>query len=291
MQGEPESREMPAPDPAKPGVEHDFGEHVDTGRHGLVRRFLTTSRHVWGFVLGASVAHVRSLPRSDRRRVRFLLLRPLLFVLALPVNRELKRQPIPVQLRRRLERLGSTYIKLGQILSLREDLLPKPLTDELKHLLDKLPSVPYPTFFELVSRYLSRPVDDVFAHIRTRPLGSASIGQTHLATLHSGDQVIIKVVKPGIRKTLRRDTVLLKALGGVLQVVIPRYQPQRVIAEFCDGHRFSPHLPGVLEQESPVYGISRRHQADRFEDRGDRTRGSATACGSRGRGDHRHALS
>jgi ubiquinone biosynthesis protein len=229
-----EKQEIPAPDPAKPGSEGDFGKYVDTGRHGLVRRFLTTSRHAWGFALGALVAHVRELPRRERRRIRYLLLRGILFLVALPVDRELKRQSIPVQLRRRLERLGPTFIKLGQILSLREDLLPRPLTEELKNLLDMLPAVPYRTFFELVSKNLGRPVDEVFAHIRTRPLGSASIGQIHLATLQSGEQVILKVVKPGIRKTLKRDTLLLKGLGGLLQILIPQYQPRRVIAEFCD---------------------------------------------------------
>jgi ubiquinone biosynthesis protein len=228
-----EDRGIPAPDPAKPGIEQEFGEHVDTGRHGLVRRFLTTSRHVWGFALGALVAHAREESRSERRGVGSLVRRIFLAVLALPVNRELKREPIPVQLRRRLERLGPTYIKLGQILSLREDLLPASITEELKKLLDKLPAVPYPTFFELVSRHLGRPVDEVFAHIRTRPLGSASIGQTHLATLHTGEQVILKVVKPGIRSTLKRDTFLLRSLGRILQFFIPRYQPLRIIREFC----------------------------------------------------------
>jgi ubiquinone biosynthesis protein len=226
--------DIPAPDPPKPGTERSFGAHVDTGRHGLVRRFLTTSRHFWGLVLGGLVARVRALPKTHRWRLRYLLLRTFLAVVALPVNRELKRKPLPVQLRRRLEMLGPTYIKLGQILSMREDLLPRPVTEELKNLLDRLPAVPYPTFFELVAQHLGRPVDEVFAHIRTRPLGSASIGQTHLATFHSGEQVILKVVKPGIRETLERDTILLKMLGGILQLVLPQYQPRRVIHEFCD---------------------------------------------------------
>ncbi|MCH7665798.1 MAG: AarF/ABC1/UbiB kinase family protein [Acidobacteria bacterium] len=228
------NKEIPAPDPAKPGVERDFGRHVDTGGHGLVRRFLTTGRHALGLGLGALVARVRELPKSERRRIRYLLLRPVLAVVALPVNRELKRAPVEVQLRRRLEKLGPTYIKLGQILSAREDLLPKRVTEELKNLLDKLPSVPYPIFHELVRRHLGRPVEEVFAHIRTRPLGSASIGQIHLATLIAGEQVVLKVVKPGIRRTLKRDTVLLKALGAGLQILMPRYQPRRVISEFCD---------------------------------------------------------
>ena len=125
----PKNKEIPAPDPAKPGVERDFGRHVDTGGHGLVRRFLTTGRHALGLGLGALVARVRELPKRERRRTRYLLLRPLLAVLALPVNRELRRSPVEVQLRRRLEKLGPTYIKLGQILSAREDLLPKSVTE------------------------------------------------------------------------------------------------------------------------------------------------------------------
>ena len=229
-----ENKGIPAPDPPRPGRDREFGTHVDTGRHGLLRRFLTTTRHAWGLGLGTLVAHVRGLPRTERWRIRYILLRLALSVLALPVNRELKRQPFEVQLRRRLEKLGPTYIKLGQILSSREDLLPGHVTNELKNLLDKLPAVPYPKFFELVNRHLGRPVDEVFAHIRTRPLGSASIGQTHLAALHSGEQVVIKVVKPGIRKTLKRDTLLLRMLGGTLQLLLPRYQPRRVIAEFCE---------------------------------------------------------
>ena len=155
---------IPAPDPAKSGAERDFGTHVDTGSHGLVRRFLSTSRHAWGLGLGSLVARVRGLPKGERWRIRYILLRLFLAVAALPVDRKLKREPFQVQLRRRLELLGPTYIKLGQILSSREDLLPKHVTDELKNLLDKLPAVPYPAFFELVTKHLGRGVDEVFAH-------------------------------------------------------------------------------------------------------------------------------
>ncbi|MDH3745297.1 MAG: AarF/UbiB family protein [Acidobacteriota bacterium] len=229
-----ENQSVPARDPAKPGTDRDFGEHVDTGRQGLLRRFVATNRHCWALVLGGASSALAGMPKSERRRLRFLALRPLVALFALPVNRKLKRRPFPVQLRRRLEMLGPTYIKLGQILSMREDLLPKPVTDELKNLLDYLPAVPYPRFYELVARYLEQPVEEVFSHISTRPLGSASIGQIHLASLLSGERVILKVVKPGIRATLRRDTVLLKMLGGVAQLFLPRYQPRRVIREFCE---------------------------------------------------------
>ncbi len=223
-----------APDPAKPGAEPTYGHFVDTGRQGLLRRLLATQRHLSGLALGALAAHLRQLPRRERWRLGVLPLRAFSAVAGIAVNRELRREPFPVQLRRRLEMLGPTYIKLGQILSLREDLLPRPVTDELKSLLDRLPAVPYASFVDLVAENLGHPVEEVFAHIRSTPIGSASIGQIHLATTLEGEQVILKVVKPGIRRTLKRDTILLRGLGGVLQLFLGRYQPRRVIREFCD---------------------------------------------------------
>lgn len=137
------------------------------------------------------------------------------------------------RLRLAAERLGPTYIKLGQILSLREDILPRSVTDELKHLLDRLPAVGYERFLQIIEGDLGRDPVAVFASVERRPLGSASIGQTHRARLHTGETVIIKVVKPGIRDTLRRDVVLLRMLGRILQLFAGRLQPKRVIDEFC----------------------------------------------------------
>ncbi|HXV75669.1 MAG TPA: AarF/UbiB family protein, partial [Candidatus Polarisedimenticolaceae bacterium] len=178
-------------------------------------------------------AYLRTLPSWRRRQPRMLLLRCFAAVAGLPVSRRIKREPFPRQCRLRLEALGPTYIKLGQVLSLREDLLPRPLTDELKLLLDRLPAVPYAQFVERVREHLGRPVEEVFAHIRSTPLGSGSIGQTHRATLLDGRQVVLKIVKPGVRETLRRDTYLLRGLGAVLQLFLPRFQPRRLIDEFC----------------------------------------------------------
>jgi len=231
---EPEIKGLVAvPDPPKPGGEPRYEEYVDLGRQGLIRRFLATMRHLSALSVGGLAARVRSIPASRRRWPRYVLLRAFSAVVSLPVNRKLRRQPFPVQLRLRLELLGPTYIKLGQILSLREDLLPRDITDELKNLLDCLPAVPFPRFLELVSHNLGRPVDEAFAHVRSTPIGSASIGQIHLATTHDGEQVILKVVKPGIRETLKRDAILLRSFGGVLQMFFSRYQPKRVIREFC----------------------------------------------------------
>jgi ubiquinone biosynthesis protein len=87
----------------------------------------------------------------------------------------------------------------------------------------------------VIERGARPPLDAVFAElIDEQPLGSASIAQSHWARLPSGEQVILKVVKPGIRDLLYRDATLLRSTGRFLQLIIPRYQPRRVIDEFCD---------------------------------------------------------
>ena len=89
-----------------------------------------------------------------------------------------------------LTELGPTYIKLGQVLSLREDILPASITEELKNLLDRLPIVPFPRYLELLEEGLGRPVFSMFAWVDRRPVGSASIAQTHKATTVEGEPVI-----------------------------------------------------------------------------------------------------
>ena len=201
---------------------------------GLVRRFLTTQRHLTGLVLGALIDWVRTRKGDERRGLRFRLAQLLSLAVRLFVKRSLRREGFPVQLRRRLELLGPTYIKLGQILSLREDLLPPAVTGELKNLLDRLPAVPYPRFLELVSEGLGQPVAETFSWIEPLPAGSASIAQSHQATTVDGDQVILKVVKPGIRQTLERDARLLRFFAVGLELFFSRYQPRRMIREFTE---------------------------------------------------------
>ena len=91
---------------------------------GLIRRFLVTWRHVLGFCFGALAATVQPRPGLTRRGMAWRLLRLISWFTRKPVAREYLALPVPVQLRLRLEALGPTYVKLGQILSLREDLLP-----------------------------------------------------------------------------------------------------------------------------------------------------------------------
>ncbi len=204
-------------------------------RQSLFRRFLTTQRHLFGLVFGALAVDVEGRRGTLRGRGLGYALERLLNFFTRPfLDRSLRDLPFPVQLRRRLERLGPTYIKLGQILSLREDILPKPITEELKHLLSTLPAVPFPVFCELITRNLGRPLDEMFLGIDEVPLGSASIGQVHRATTRDGDPVIIKAVKPGIPAILRRDARLLSMAGWVLEIAFPRFGPKRIIREFSE---------------------------------------------------------
>ena len=207
---------------------------MESAPPGLVRRFLTTWRHITGMLCGLLVAHVAARRRAGTARGFGFALQAALAALVRPLlDRRLRDRPFPVQFRRRLEILGPTYIKLGQILSLRQDLLPAAITDELKNLLDRLPAVTYARYCELVEEGLGRPVPAMFREIAREPVGSASIAQTHLATKLDGERVILKVVKPGIAALLRRDAVLLRLFGRFLQVFLARFQPRRVIDEFC----------------------------------------------------------
>ncbi len=202
---------------------------------GLVRRFLVTHRHFAGLVFGGLAAWVRARKAEGAPRGLAYVAARSAVLLSWPfLDRELARQPFPVQLRRRLERLGPTYIKLGQILSLREDILPKPVTEELKRLLSRLPAVPYEVIEALIEDDLDRPIGEAFLWVDPEPLGSASIGQTHRATTREGDPVIIKVLKPGTREILQRDARLLKLFGSLLQTFLSQYQPKKVIREFVE---------------------------------------------------------
>jgi ubiquinone biosynthesis protein len=201
---------------------------------GIVRRVFTTYRHVAGFLLGGLVAHVavRRQQEPPPRGAMFALQRTLASGARVFVDRSLVDEPLSVQLRRRLELLGPTFIKLGQILSLREDLFPPSITIELRKLLDQQPAVPFAICQTAIAADLGRDVDSMFLWVDPEPLASASIAQTHRATTRDGDSVILKIVKPGIPEILRRDAVLLKLLGYLLQPVFGRYQPRRIIAEF-----------------------------------------------------------
>jgi ubiquinone biosynthesis protein len=99
-------------------------------------------------------------------------------------------------LRRTLEEAGVTFVKLGQLLSTREDLLPPEFITELRGLQDEVAPVPWTLVRDLLAAELGAPVEEVFARFERRPLAAASVGQVHRATLHSGEQVVVKIQRP-----------------------------------------------------------------------------------------------
>jgi ubiquinone biosynthesis protein len=183
-------------------------------------------------MMGGHIAYVRSLPEMQKTGLRSPGKRLLAWILAFFVRSDLRDLPFPVQLRRRLEILGPTFTKLGQIMAIREDLLPEPITKELDSLMDHLPPIPFGQLEAIIERDLEAEVDDIFADLDPEPLGSASIAQVHRGTTHEGDEVVVKVIKPGIRDVITSDLKLLEIFGVFLQWILPRYQPKQIIEEF-----------------------------------------------------------
>lgn len=200
---------------------------------GLVRRFLVVHRHLIGLAAGGLVAYVRALPPARRRRLHSPGVRLAAALVHPLLDRRLRDLPFPRQLRRRLELLGPTYVKLGQIMAIREDLLPAPVCHELQSLFDRLPPIPFPELRTVVEAGLGRPLAEMFLSVDEEPIGSASIAQAHRALTLEGDDVVLKIMKPGIRHAIEADLRLLRILGGVLQRLLPRYQPRRIIDEFA----------------------------------------------------------
>jgi ubiquinone biosynthesis protein len=137
--------------------------------------------------------------------------------------------------RETLAELGPTFIKLGQILSSRPDILPPDFIAELSHLQDRAAPLPVATVFQLIDQGLGRPANQLFAWVDPEPMASASIAQVHRARLPSGEEVVVKVQRPGIEEQIRSDTDLLFYLARFLEGVIEEtgiYTPTGIVTEF-----------------------------------------------------------
>lgn len=144
-------------------------------------------------------------------------------------------KPLPLRIRLAMADLGPTFIKLGQVLSVRPDLLPQSVLDELAHLQDDAPSVDFGAIQALVEEELAGPLSATFASFDPIPVASASIAQVHRATLLDGRRVAVKVQRPGIEKTLKSDLHILYTLARLAegQVTIPGlYTPVEIVQEF-----------------------------------------------------------
>lgn len=109
-----------------------------------------------------------------------------------------------------LEELGPTYVKLGQLLSNRPDLLPEPLIKELEKLLDRVPPFETEIARQIIEKEINKPIDDIFLYFDEVPVGSASIGQVHRARLKSGEDVVVKIQRPNARRQVIADLSLIR---------------------------------------------------------------------------------
>ncbi len=118
-------------------------------------------------------------------------------------------EPIEVRLRKALDELGPVYVKFGQAISTRPDLLTEEMATELAKLQDEVAPFPYEEAVAIIEKSLKTPIDQAFAEFDNNVLASASIAQVHTATLHSGEKVVVKVVRPNIEKTILGDLKLM----------------------------------------------------------------------------------
>jgi ubiquinone biosynthesis protein len=152
----------------------------------------------------------------------------------LTVGRRLD-HPRGVRLRQGLERLGPIFVKFGQVLSTRRDLLPPDYAEELAKLQDRVPPFPAAQSRALVERAFGRPVDELFASFDAEPVASASIAQVHFATLKDGREVAVKVLRPGMLEVIDDDLALMRTLAAWVERLSAdgkRLKPREVVAEF-----------------------------------------------------------
>jgi ubiquinone biosynthesis protein len=186
------------------------------------------------------LVHINSVlirHRLDEIAFATHLLRPVSFLLYLLPWNWLRRRPLPrgVRIRQALEDLGPIFVKFGQIMSTRPDLLPDDIAEELASLQDRVPPFPGKHARRIVEREFKCKLDEVFSEFSEAPIASASIAQVHAARLKDGTEVVVKVVRPGIEELIRRDVGLLYLLAGLAERYWRhgrRLRPREVVAEY-----------------------------------------------------------
>ena len=179
-------------------------------RYGLDELVLTSFQHPWLRLTArvASMGRDLSAPRGQR-------------------------------LREALQKLGPIFVKFGQVLSTRRDLLPADLADELALLQDQVPPFPGDQAIASIERAFKRPIGELFISFEREPVASASIAQVHFATMRDKNgrerDVAVKVLRPGMLKVIDQDLALIRMMAGWVERLVPdgkRLKPREVVAEF-----------------------------------------------------------
>lgn len=143
--------------------------------------------------------------------------------------------PSEVRLRKAFEDLGPTFVKLGQLLAARPDLIPQSFVDEFARLQDNVRTLPFELVRETVENELGRPLSEAYREFEEKPLAAASIAQVHAAVLRTGERVVVKVQRPGIERVIDQDIALLEFLANLLEHYVPEsriFAPKVVVDEF-----------------------------------------------------------
>lgn len=143
------------------------------------------------------------------------LLRPLRFLFYLAPRRRDSSAPIGERIRLALEELGPIFVKFGQAISTRRDLLPRDIADELAKLQDAVPPFPADQAVAIIEGAYGESVDDIFERFDREPLAAASIAQVHTAKLKGGHEVIVKVLRPGVLEQIESDLAVMRVLAGL----------------------------------------------------------------------------
>ena len=146
-----------------------------------------------------------------------------------------RKTPRGIRIRLALEDLGPIFVKFGQILSTRRDLLPDDIAVELSKLQDQVTPFDNQVAYDIIEKSLGHPLDEIFSDFSDSPFASASIAQVHAATLHTGEEVIVKVLRPNIKPIIQRDISLLYIIADKIERFWPagkNLRPKEVVAEF-----------------------------------------------------------
>jgi ubiquinone biosynthesis protein len=163
------------------------------------------------------------------------LLRPLRFVFYLLPRRRKTSAPLGERIRLALEELGPIFVKFGQAISTRRDLLPPDIADELAKLQDEVPPFPGEQAVEILEAAYGKPLDQVFERFDVAPFAAASIAQVHTAQLPGGKEVIVKLLRPGVQDQIERDLDVLRMLAGLAERYWEhgeRLKPLEVVSEY-----------------------------------------------------------
>lgn len=131
------------------------------------------------------------------------------------------RRPTPAEVRELFEALGATYIKLGQFIASSPSIFPAAYVEEFQRCLDQTPSLPFGKIQQIIEQDLGQPLSAVFSHIEPKALASASIAQVHAARLITGEDVVVKVQKPGVQAVLTTDMNAVYLVTRIFELILP----------------------------------------------------------------------